>query len=98
MIKIEKEILKTSTQTYRIGNVNLINTRDRGWIAEIMFEILDDNLQVVGTTIISKTGDDYNIFWNRFNSGEYLFQLLIEQEKLDAKVSSEVENEFVNKS
>ncbi len=98
MITIEKEVIKTNTQTYKIGSIHLINTRDRGWIAEIMFEILDENSQAIGTTIVSKTGLEYNQFWKDFSSGEYLYKLLIEQEKLEVKLSEEIEKEFVNNS
>lgn len=95
MINIQEQI-KIEQITYSIGSVNLIKTRDRGWIAELMFEKFDSNNNLIGTKIISKTGQDYNEFWNNFNSGSYLMELLIQEEKLNIKLSSDLENEFIN--
>lgn len=95
MITIEQELLRTSTQTYRIGAIYLTNTKDRGWIAEIMFEIFDNNNNVIGTIVIPKTGQDYNQFWDDFNSGEYLYQLLVQHLNIQTELPN-VEQEFVN--
>jgi len=95
MINTEQQIVIEQI-TYRIGTVYLINTKDRGWIAEIMFEKFDSNNQSIGTKVISKSGADYNNFWNNFNSGGYLLELLIQEENLSIQLPETVENEFVN--
>lgn len=96
MITIEKEILKVNSQTYKIATVYLTNTRHKGWIAEIMFEIFDENNSIIGTTVVSRTGLDYNKFWSEFSSGEYLYKLLLEQEGLNVTLPKDIEKEFVN--
>lgn len=96
MITIEQEVIRTASQTFRFGTCYIINTRDRGLIAEIMFEIVDENNKVIGTKVVSRTGEAFNDFWNNFNNGRYLFELLIEQEQLGVTLSDTIEKEFVN--
>lgn len=95
MINTQEQIIIEQI-AYKIGGVYLINTKDRGWIAEIMFEKYDPSNQLIGTKVISKTGLDYNNFWENFNSGSYLLELLIQEENLNVSISQEVEQEFVN--
>lgn len=95
MINTQEQIIMEQI-TYRIGSVYLINTKDRGWIAEIMFEKFNTNNTLIGTKVISRSGADYNTFWNNFNSGGYLLDLLIQEENLGIQLPKTVENEFLN--
>lgn len=95
MINIQEQI-KIEQITYKIGNINLINTRDRGWIAELMFEKFDESNNLIGTKIIAKTGLEYNTFWNNFNSGGYILELLMQEENLNIDLPETIEQDFLN--
>lgn len=94
MINTQEQIIIEQI-TYRIGGIYLINTKDRGWIAEIMFEMIQ-NSNVIGTKVISKTGQEYNTFWDNFNSGRFLIEEFITQNNIQFDIPDTIEEEFIN--
>lgn len=94
-ITIEKTITTTRTATsLEVAGVQQIKTPE-GWVAIIEGIITyddggSDRIQVV------KKDESYNDFWRNYNSGAYLFQVLVSGLDLDTVIPEDVEASFLN--
>lgn len=94
-IAIEKTITTTRTATsLEVAGIQQIKTAE-GWVAIIEGVITyddggSDRIQVV------KKDQSYNDFWTNYNSGIYIYQVLISGLDLDTVIPEDVEASFLN--
>ena len=94
-IAIEKTITTTRTATsLEVSGIQQIKTPE-GWVAIIEGVITyddggSDRIQVV------KKDQSYNDFWTKYNSGIYIYQVLISGLDLDTVIPEDVEASFLN--
>lgn len=94
-VPIQKTITTTRTATsLDCAGVQQIKTPE-GWVAIIEGVITyddggSDRIQVV------KKDQSYNEFWAAYNSGAYLFQVLVSGLDLDTEIPAEIEETFIN--
>ncbi len=94
-ISIQKTITTTRTATsLEVAGVQQIKTPD-GWITIIEGLITyddggSDRIQVV------KKDEAYNEFWSNYNSGVYIYQVLVSGLDLDTVIPESVEASFLN--
>lgn len=66
-----------------------------GWRAVITYKIVfsDQSSEVIS---ITKVGEDYNTYWQNFNSGEYLFKVISESIGIELTLPDNFESMFLN--
>lgn len=66
-----------------------------GWRAVITYKITfsDQSTEVIS---ITKVGEDYNSFWQNFNDGAYLFDVISESIGVEFNLPNNFEDSFLN--
>ena len=64
--------------------------------ATVTFEILDENGKQVSHEFLNYSGEEFNQFWNDFNSGTFLYQNLAIKKSLNPLENNSMEDDFVN--
>lgn len=99
-ISIEKEITIAHSQTFKFSSVSVRRAPLMGLIAVVVFDILDENGAKISEKKISYSGEEFNTFWQHFNTGTYLYNQLIIKADLQAPIaddpSDHLEDEFKN--
>lgn len=64
--------------------------------ATVSFIVNNENGERIDNKYLIYSGEDFNTFWGNFNSGEFLYQQLVEKEELEVTVPKDIEESFVN--
>lgn len=95
---INQPKIVAQTQEFIFDEVHIVGGGAKNLAAIVSFIILDENGKRVDTKVIEYRDEDFNSFWESFNSGKFLYDELVEKEGFDVEVDEDVENSFVNKA
>ena len=95
MIQSNQPITIIKNLYYSIDHI-LIQNIDNQWKAVVQTAVKDENGESQNTLVNEFTGEEYNQWWNDFNSGEFVIQKIIELNNLDVSIPEKIENEFLN--
>lgn len=97
MLKLNQEIpvIKQTNARFRaVSIIRDINTNQL--MAEISFDILNEEGKVITTLSGTYRGVEFNNFWEHFNSGSFLYEEFAKRNNLDTQIPN-LEDEFKNK-
>jgi len=93
--KINIPIIKPKTQIYKLESVN-INKNNNELTSTIIFGIYDEkNVRISSLTKMYK-GEEFNTFWENFNTSKCLYEEVTSIEKINLLVPKKVEDDFKN--
>ncbi len=95
-LEIDQPLIVATSQTIVFSDLQIQNDANLGLIAVIRFVVKDDQGNQVDTKTIRYSGEEYNMFWNNFNSGKFLYEQLVTKDTLPVSVPDSVENDFLN--
>lgn len=94
-----KPIKLTETQNIKFNTVSVTKDTlkvDGSLMAIVTFDVIGDSELTVSEMKLIYRGEEFNTFWANFNSGKFLYDELKLQKELEATVTNEVENDFIN--
>lgn len=95
MIQAEQPIVKTITLTYEIAHI-LIQKLNGEWSADVQTTVKDQNGNFVESLVNTYTGNNYNTWWDNFNSGRFVIEEIISKNSLNAIIPPTIEEDFIN--
>lgn len=95
MITINEPKVIATTQSYVFESVNIAKVFEK-LEASVRFGIYNENNERIGEKVIIYSDEDYNTFWENFNSGKFLYTELKAKENLNVEVTDTVEDDFIN--
>lgn len=93
MIKIEKPIVLTQTQTFGFAQLR-VEPSGGGMMAALHFNVFGDDGELIEQRVKTFEGAAFDEFWAGFNSGKFLFESFLADVDPDVAVPDEVEAEF----
>lgn len=95
MINSNQPITIIRNLSYNIEHI-LIQHIDNQWKATIQTSVTDEEGKRIDTLVNEFTGQEYNEWWNDFNSGQFVIQKIIELNNIDANIPETIEQDFLN--
>lgn len=96
-MKINQQKIIAQSQEFIFDEVHIVGGGAKNLAAIVSFIILDENGKRVDTKVIEYRGEDFNTFWDNFNSGKFLYEELVANEGFDVEVNEkDAEDSFVN--
>jgi hypothetical protein len=96
VIQINEQLVIAESQIYSIREVYIWRDYHSNEInARITFDKLNEKGERINSEILTYTGLDFNVFWNNFNSGTFLYEELKSKLGLQLNVPDS-EQDFVN--
>lgn len=96
MIQINQPVILANKQVISFDEYRLSKDFEGRMQSEIRFLVRGDDGKLIRPIMIVLQGDAHNNFWNSFNTGASLYELLAQKEGLTFSSDSETEKEFVN--
>lgn len=96
MIKLNQEIVTAKEQNISFDKLSIVRDANGNLYVDILFSVTNESGVEVATKRLAYGGVDFNDFWSGFTSGKYLYEKLVEKEKLPVTVDASVEDSFVN--
>ena len=100
MIEINQPIILANRQIIKFDSIEISRRKavplyNEGLTAILKFEVCDENGKHIEMKTFIYRGNDFNEFWNSFNTGTFLYEELKRNANLDIIVSDS-EAEFLN--
>jgi hypothetical protein len=96
MVTINEQIILANEQRYEFSRLVISRQSDNSLVGEVLFNIRNENNDVVKTASYRLAGEEFNTWWANFNNGTYLFQYLFTKLQKDVTLNESVEASFVN--
>jgi hypothetical protein len=97
MITLNEQIIIANTQNWVVANIRQdYDKENKLWSALVVYSAYNENNEFVDSYEMRYTNEDYNKWFNEYNSGSYLLQNLIKAKELNAKIDSNIDSEFLN--
>lgn len=95
MIQSEQPIVKTITLTYEIAHI-LIQKINGEWRSEVQTTVKDQDGNFIQSIVNTYNGEDYNNWWNDFNSGRFVAEEVITKNNISVTIPPTIEDDFIN--
>jgi hypothetical protein len=96
VIQINEQLVIAQSQTYSIREVYIWKDYSLNEInARITFDKLNEKGERINSEALTYTGLEFNVFWNNFNSGTFLYEELKSKLGLQLNVPDS-EQDFIN--
>lgn len=96
MIEINQQVITANKQIFSFEEYRLYKGHDGELQSEIRFSVKNENGILIRPVYYILRGAEHNTFWNNFNTGGNLYEILAQREGLSFLADVEVEKEFVN--
>lgn len=94
-IIINRPIVIAEVQYKKFNSVVVRRDPSGNMEAEVHFDVLNEDGAVIASDTLRYSGEEFNAFWQSFNSGKFLYEELVKSET-DVTVPDSVEDEFSN--
>lgn len=95
-ITLNQKRTVAQSQEFKFDEVHITGGAKGELTAVVSFVVNDENGNRIDTQVLTYKGEDFNTFWENFDSGEYLYQELVEKEELAVSIPEDIEESFVN--
>lgn len=83
--------------TYNYDVTNIVQQKINGkWQADVQYSVYDQDNNFIESILLSYTGEEYNQWFDNYNSGKFLLEELIVKKQLNADIPLGIEQEFIN--
>jgi hypothetical protein len=96
MIEINQQIIIANKQIFTFEEYRLFKNPNGEIESEIRFSVKNENGSFIRSVHYLLTGAEHDSFWQSFNTGGNLYELLAQREGLSFTTSPEIEEEFIN--
>lgn len=93
-ILIEQEKVVATSQEVTFDSCTIYNRN--GLVADVLFKVLNENGAVIEEILLTYEGEEFNTWWENFNSGKFLYDDLVTRKSFSVEVPESIEAEFTN--
>lgn len=93
-VTIEEQKVVAQSQRFVFENL-VIQRLGNDLTANIQFAVYNERNERVGTHNYEYRNEQFNTFWNEFNSGKFLYEELVKKSQLNMQLDASIENDFV---
>lgn len=86
------------SQSFTFDELHIIGGENGKLEAIVSFVVKNEKGERLAVERLHYSSEDFNTFWEEFNTGKYLYDRLVEDKELSIEVPEEVEENFVNES
>jgi len=97
MITINEPLTIAQTQTWVVTDVHQVfNNENKLWCSVVTYTMYNENNEFIDTYELRYSNEDYNKWFNDYNSGVFLLQNLLNAKNITATLDNNVAEEFLN--